>query len=703
MAVGVIDETIPGLFGGVSQQEPDLRRPEQVEEMVNCITTLTQGTQRRPVLNNTGFQLVADTSDLFTHYYRRDDAEQYVIGINSSGAVSVKDLQGSSYTVNGDLSAYLTTTSLSSLRAITLGDVTYVLNREKEVGTTLVDPSTLDLPDEYNSNTTTKFESKFKNMGYIWLSRSSMDSTNPYTYTAVVNGATYSATNHISSSAASSLASSINGISGFTAVAVGSMIYLHKTDFSTFTLSYNDNFGNGAGYAWKGSVSAVQNLPAIMPWDNVLVEVNGDTGNQFTKYFVKYINGTWVEYTDDYEYPTETTRKLETFTNMPIKIIREADNTFTVTELGSDVKPRLRGNEDNNKTPSFVNNKIQDILFISNRIALLTEDSIVLSEIDEFWNFYLTTLLGVKGSDRIDVKIASEKSLTIEGGVVYRGGVLLQTTEGQYLLNTSRGISPTTISVDKLSVYDYNRMGGSIYDGNSIIFSSDSGNYSTVYRYVTANLATENKGLDITLQIPNYIPNSLEKIVSHPQEGLLFFLPTGSKNLYVYKEVSVESEVLQNAWFTWTFDNILTGVNDKITDLFIHDNKLYIGMKTTNTTYYVMDLSEGAYNSSKVYQDLGTTSFESYIILSRWRPQDDNNVQIPRGRLQIRTLKCSIEGQIQLEIFRPSRNTTKTFDLHNDFKVSVLSDTNDVRLKLQSVDDSAFLINTLNYEGTYRK
>jgi len=717
---GIINENIPGFFGGISQQQDDLRRNDQVEEMLNCMTTITDGTIRRPRVQSDGVFTHNDSGEVLkSFYYRRDDNEQYIISVvESLGALVISRADGSSTVtvdVPQDVKDYLATPDVTTnIKAITLSDVTYIVNTTKVVGTELVAPSTMDLDDAYSYDVTTFHEAKMDSIGYVWLSRSSMDATSDdtkYTYSVIVDGTTYSATDSHSDEAAKTISTNINNVDGWHSTYSGSMLYINKDDYSSdWTLSYSDNFGNGAGYVWKGTSTALQRLPAVMPWDNVLVEIDGDGDNQFTKYYVKYHKGSWLEYTNNYVYTVRTDgyydRQLPKFTNLPIELRSEAVDTFvaSTTKTKHKVKPRLKGNEDNAKDPSFVGNTIQSILFASNRLVLLTADAMCLSAIDDFWNFYPSTLLGVKASDRIDITIASDRALTIYDGLVYRGGILLQTSEGQYLLNTSRGIAPTTLSVDKLSVYEYNKLGGGVYDGNSVIFSSNAGEYTTLYRYVSEDLNTENKGINLTLQIPSYIPKDIIQIVSHPQEGLLFLLAKNSNKVYVYKEVKDNDDILQAAWFTWDFTELLGIKTASLVGLMSHENRLYLILRTANdTVYYPIELSLGAIGSDYVYKDLETIDYLSEIKLSKWRPRDGQDVQIPRGRLQVRTAKLSASGDSMLRIERPSRNTIKDYTVQKDMRLSILADSEDLKLSIRSIGDKAFKVNTINFEGTYKK
>jgi len=50
--MSLINSIIPGLYGGVSQQTPELRHKTQVTEMINVYPTIIGGVQKRPPLQH---------------------------------------------------------------------------------------------------------------------------------------------------------------------------------------------------------------------------------------------------------------------------------------------------------------------------------------------------------------------------------------------------------------------------------------------------------------------------------------------------------------------------------------------------------------------------------------------------------------------------------------------------------------------------
>lgn len=84
--MGLVNQTIPGLYGGVSQQAPELRHDTQVDEMINCYPTIIGGVTKRPptrlAYNDNSFPAGA-----FIYAYDRGAGnEKYIIAIKNESA-----------------------------------------------------------------------------------------------------------------------------------------------------------------------------------------------------------------------------------------------------------------------------------------------------------------------------------------------------------------------------------------------------------------------------------------------------------------------------------------------------------------------------------------------------------------------------------------------------------------------------------------
>ena len=138
--------SVPNLAQGVSQQPDNLRFPGQCDEQINAWATVVEGLVKRPPTNYTKKidTTSTDSDKLFTHFVKRDEKNQYCVQV-SLGGVGVINLEdGSRYplTVTSLANIYLSLGSSSigavknplvDLRAVTVADYTFLVNKNREV------------------------------------------------------------------------------------------------------------------------------------------------------------------------------------------------------------------------------------------------------------------------------------------------------------------------------------------------------------------------------------------------------------------------------------------------------------------------------------------------------------------------------------------------------------------------------------------
>ena len=132
-----LSDSIPSLTGGVTQQVPELRIPSAAQSVTNAYLSAVHGLNKRRGAEHIG-NLTSNAlgTSTFVHTIDRDAAEKYIVTANSDGTVEVFDLNGVSKTVNVQNAAgtYMACSDpAGELRATTVGDYTFFVNRSKTV------------------------------------------------------------------------------------------------------------------------------------------------------------------------------------------------------------------------------------------------------------------------------------------------------------------------------------------------------------------------------------------------------------------------------------------------------------------------------------------------------------------------------------------------------------------------------------------
>ena len=727
--MALVNQTIAGLYGGVSQQTPELRHNTQVSEMVNIYPTIIGGVQKRPpsqlVYNDSTFP-----TDSFIYAYDRGaGSEQYIICINSTGRYRFFDIVTSSWINSWTYHPYLTlptgATAKESFSMSTVGDTTFVVNKTKvcKMSTTI---DNNDNPD-------------FDNTFFYWVKRTNGDATDNsslrYTYYIYDDGTQVgTVVSHDSTAAATNLASDIGG------TAQGSVVKKVITDGSTY--SGADSWGNQASSSWQGKIKRLQDLPTDLGFENTVIEISGDEDNSFDNYYVKYVGGAYLE-----TFKPGLANAINAST-MPHKIgLRRLDEGGYFYEFDEiEWEDRKVGDEASAGEPSFIGQAIQDVFFYRNRLGFLANDNVILSEAGEYYNFWPTTVTSIIDSDVIDVAVDSNKAVSLRYATPFNKELLIFGDKAQFVMSAGDTLTPTDVSVQQSTAFDIKAV-KPIVLGPNAYFAVESNDYSIIREYYVQPDSLSNDAANISAHCPNYIPKNISKITGSSKNDMLFALSDETPDtIYVYNFYWQGEEKAQSAWHKWTLDGDIFNIE-------VLGNNLLVMIERENSVINleIIPLQFNMDFQHIEYLDNGVNTFESKIVLTKpGFPTGQDKVDDRRGTFVLRSIKIGATyGSIyNLTSYRfnkprdyyynvglglypqkdyitkkdynyrvsegvhPSLGATpsetflpgsETFVMTSDHKYPVLGNCNNLEIEITNNIASGFRINTLDILGTYVK
>jgi len=681
--MALVNQTIPGLYNGVSQQPDELRLDTQVTEMINCHPSLVQGVQKR---NPSVIQAQDNTvdPDAFIHVYDRGAGDEQYIIVVQDGEYKVYDENGTQaqdWVSNSYLSVPVGTAPRDAFSAVTVGDTTFIVN--KTVTTAM--SATVDYNDDQN------WDTNF----YYWVKRTTEirygtdnNSSKGYTYYVYNNGSLVtSQTNTDGVSVASSIASAIGGSS------VGSVV--KKTGAGNY--SGADSWGNQAQESWVGTVRKLQDLPSDLGFQDAVIEISGDDASNFDNFYVKFVGSTYLE-----TFRPGLQNSFDAST-MPHKIERQSTTSFPMSTITWE--DRKVGDEDSAPQPSFIGQEIEDIFFFKNRLGLLSKDNIIMSETSEYYNFFPTTVTDVLDADPIDVAVDSNKAVHLRHAVPFNKELLVFGDHAQFILSSTKTLTPKDVNVQQSTAFDINRNVEPFVLGPNVYFATDKADSSIIREYFTAPDTLINDAANITAHCPYYLPNGLRKITGSSKYDMLFAITGSDNKIYVYNYYWQGEEKAQSAWHTWQIEG-----DETIFNIEVLNNELLVMVEYTNGDKKLeaisLELPEDF--TSVTYDDGGDTQVESRIELSKWGvPDGKSNVDSNRTSLILRDLRLSLEDNSYYGIEITRGSVTNTYLSYNTLTNAIVGDNrfptvgNADNLTIAFVSDinKGFKLNSLSWRG----
>ena len=238
---------------------------------------------------------------------------------------------------------------------------------------------------------------------------------------------------------------------------------------------------------------------------------------------------------------------------MPIQIVRNYVSNavrFDVDQIVWDAC--TVGNTTTVPEPSFVGKTINKMVFFRNRMVMLSDENVIMSQPGDFYNFWPRSAITYSATDVIDLSCSSEYPAIVYDAIQVNSGLVLFTKNQQFMLTTDSDVlSPQTAKINALATYNFNHKTNPISLGTTIAFLDNAGKHSRFWEVAKVLREGEPVVVDQSKVVQKLFDKELELISNSKENGIVFFSKKGTNTLYGYKYFNSSEARLQQAWFTW--------------------------------------------------------------------------------------------------------------------------------------------------------
>ena len=213
-----------------------------------------------------------------------------------------------------------------------------------------------------------------------------------------------------------------------------------------------------------------------------------------------------------------------------------------------------------------------------NRLGFIADQSIVLSQAGDYFNFYQGSAIAISDADPIDLSVSSLRPAKLKYTLSTPAGLLLFAENSQFLLSTQDvAFGPATARMDEISSYSYDSDVQPLETGVSLLFPTSSDTFSKVYEMSIESLNSSPQAAENTRIVPEYIPPDLYWGASAPNQSFVL-LGDGSEMVYTFKFFNTGNERNMAGWSSWEFSN------DVRSCFFDHDTGFFIFRREDGAT-----------------------------------------------------------------------------------------------------------------------
>ena len=639
---------IPGLHGGVSQQAPALRLPNQHEDATNVLFNPLHGIKAPRWGTRTYIEDFAEKKRIgyegskvqVLDYVETTDGKRWLIvardlAANNSVAFECIELNSENEPVDyqdviatgsywGSVSVPRDVTRLST---VTILDTLIVVNQNRGVEFSANDfnrgdPAALVyFPSDVIEGQQMALVITVKGSSGATLTSATVVETVGAGDTAgtmaghIVNNGSIASSSYINASFQASRLVAIrltaSGISAGATITIENTGTVFPTIGNLKRAPAHPSYVNPETFPlWVTTFPSYEQLPPYDP-GNVWFELSSG-------YYVKYDNGTYVETSA----PCQNIHLNPS--TMPHEL-RYSSGTWSIHEKSDygDFK-RVAGDSTSAPLPEFIGRKISSVFFYRNRLGIIADNTISMSQVGEFYNWFPDTATEVLDTDPISVIPTSTKYHRIDWAVPFNKQLVLVGPTKQYVLHSGfEALSPKTIAIDEATSYTLDTQYPPLQLKSSLILLEVNGGYYNVLEYQVPEQEIATDATVLSTAVPQFVPVGY-KPVYLPSENMVLFtrssIPsdyTGDYNSTIdeYQDVKVlkmtkneAGQYTQIAWSSWSVPFTTADI------LIVNPSTLlFLG-------YSHVGLSSGSYYWSYTYSTMST---QAGVHLDVWEYYDD--------------------------------------------------------------------------------
>ena len=277
-----------------------------------------------------------------------------------------------------------------------------------------------------------------------------------------------------------------------------------------------------------------------------VVRVGGQSDDGTDDYYVEWSGSRWAETVG-----FDAAEELDPDT-MPQVLIRLGDGSWLVQPYSW--RGRAVGDAVSNETPSFVGQQLSDVFLFQGRLGFCAGESVVLSEVSYYEQFYRSTCVQLEDDNRVDVELRFGRVELIHAALAVQDELILFSDKGQFSLNTnSQALTPKTVSAKQIGDYQTSTAVRPHAIGQSAFFTAEIGGY-TQAREFFLGAAQDDRLLssDLTIQCPQFITGDARYIQASRDNKAVFVLNRADpQSIWVYKFEYDGQTKVQSAWCRW--------------------------------------------------------------------------------------------------------------------------------------------------------
>lgn len=310
-----------------------------------------------------------------------------------------------------------------------------------------------------------------------------------------------------------------------------------------------------------GSVQTVSDLPkgssASSVPNGAIYRIVGSTNNEFDDYYVQKQSSSVYQECQAPGIPYKF--DSATFPHLLKRIPDPLHGDGFYFSFGPGTwGVRSSGDAESNPDPSVIGSAIQDVCLHRNRLVMLSGENILMSETNDLFNLWRTTVTQVLDGDPIDVSVASNGVTTLYYGVPYQSVLFLAASGSQHAVTADPYLAAKYVHADVVNNYGSTPYVRPKMMGDSLYFVQDGDRFVNIREYFVSSDSLTGDAASVTSHVPRYIKGRIRSLATVVEaDCVVASVDTLEESqVYAYFVRWAGDEKQQSAWTRWTISGV---------------------------------------------------------------------------------------------------------------------------------------------------
>lgn len=254
-------------------------------------------------------------------------------------------------------------------------------------------------------------------------------------------------------------------------------------------------------------------------------------------------------------------------------ILTYEDGVFSIGNIA--FRDRLKGDNNSVKVPKFVDSTIENIGYFQKRLVFLSDNNVSMSEADDVLNFWKQSAVQLLVSDTVSVASSAVGVDRLKHIVPHNRDLLITSSNGQFKISGSEGITPQSISMSLTARYECQVDVAPVTMGNAVFYPIDYGTSTGIHEYRAEQNTTQDVATPLTNHVIGLMKGGAQFLASNSNLEMLALVTNGnngSTDIFVYEQYTTSSgKRQQSAWSGWSINGV-----DEILAIEFKDDRLSI-------------------------------------------------------------------------------------------------------------------------------